>query len=128
MSEKLFETATRNKYLFQFKGQITVTDLWDLNVKELDSIYKTLNKQLKLATEDSLLQVKNTEDTELTNKIEIVKYIVAVKQEEENIRLKENETKVKKQKILEILAKKKDDSLQNMSEADLEKMLAELSK
>lgn len=127
MSEKLFETATRNKYLFQFKGQITVTDLWDLNVKELDSIYKTLNKQLKLATEDSLLQVKNTEDTELTNKIEIIKYIVSVKQTEDENRLKEKEVKEKKQKILEILAKKKDDSLNNMSEADLEKMLNELS-
>ena len=37
----LFVMATRGKYRFPFKGQISVEDLWDLSVKNLDSIFKS---------------------------------------------------------------------------------------
>jgi len=124
--EKMFEKATRNKYLFQYKGQITVIDLWDLSIKELDSIFKGLNKQLKSVTEESLLDVTTSEDVELKDKIEIIKYIVSVKRVEDGKRLLEKEIKEKKQKILEIMSKKKDDTLQNMTIEELEKMLSGL--
>ena len=124
--EKMFETATRKKYLFNYKGQITVIDLWDLSIKELDGIFKSLNKQLKSVTEESLLDVTTSEDIELKEKIEIIKYIVLVKRVEEGKKLLEKEVKEKKQKILEIMSKKKDDTLQNMSLEELEKMLNSL--
>lgn len=79
MEKNLFEIATRNRYRFTYKGVMTVEDLWDLNVEALDAIFKTLNRQKKTADEDSLLAVKSAEDTELANKIELVKYIVSVK-------------------------------------------------
>ena len=41
----IFEVATRNKYRFPYRGQISVEDMWDLPVTELDKIFKTLNKQ-----------------------------------------------------------------------------------
>jgi len=122
----IFEVATRNGFRFQFKGMISVEDLWLLNVRDLDSVFKVLNSQLKQVNEESLLDIKTKQDQELDTKIEIVKYIVKVKQEEENMRLQAKEQKEKKQKIMEILATKQESNLQNMSEDELKKMLSEL--
>jgi polyphosphate kinase 2 (PPK2 family) len=126
MSEKMFEVATRTKMRFPFKGQISVEDLWDLSVTNLDSVFKTLNAQVKQAKEESLLATKSQEDKLLEMQIEIVKYIVKVKQEEEIARLQAKELKEKKQKIMAVLSAKEDQALQNMSVEELKSMLGEI--
>jgi len=101
MNEKnVFEVAVTEKFRFPFRGQITVEDLFDLNVKDLDAVFKTLNSQLKQVQEESLLEVKSKQDKELDMKIEIVKHIVKQKLEEQDARLKEKEKKEQKQKFL----------------------------
>ena len=47
MSKNMFEVATREKMRFPFKGMISVEDLWDLSVQNLDKVFKTLNSQRK---------------------------------------------------------------------------------
>jgi len=127
MNEKnVFEVAVTEKFRFPFRGQITVEDLFDLNVKDLDAVFKTLNSQLKQVQEESLLEVKSKQDKELDMKIEIVKHIVKQKLEEQDARLKEKEKKEQKQKILEILADKQDESLKNKSVEELQAMLANI--
>ena len=125
-SEKMFEMATRTKMRFPFKGSISAEDLWDLSVESLDQIFKSLNSQLKTIKEESLLNVKTTQDKELDVKIEIVKYIVAVKLEEQDLRLQAKAQREQKQKILEILSVKQDESLQNKSVDELKAMLNSL--
>lgn len=122
----MFEVAVRNKMRFPFKGLISVEDLFDLSTKDLDSIFKTLNSQLKQSQEESLLEVKTEQDKELETKIEIIKYIVQIKLDEEKVRKQAKENKEKKQKIMELMAKKQDESLQNMSMEELKNMLDEL--
>lgn len=124
--EKMFEYATRNKVRFPFKGLISVEDLWDLSLTNLDSIYKTLNKQVKQSEEESLLNTKTTVDKELEVQIAIVKHIVAVKLAEQEAREKASAKKAQKQKIMAIIASKQDEALQNSSVEDLQKMLDEL--
>lgn len=131
--ENMFEIALRGKMRFSFNGMICVEDLWDLPVAKLDLIFKTLNSQLKQVKEESLLALKTKEDKELTKedkelniKIEIIKYIVRVKLEEERIRLKAKEVKAEEQKILEILSSKKDQNLQEKSIEELEARLTEI--
>ena len=51
----IFERATRMSLRFNFKGLISVEDLWDLSLQDLDSIYKILNSKLKQSSEESLL-------------------------------------------------------------------------
>lgn len=127
MSEKnIFEMATRGKYRFPYRGQIAVEDLWDLGLTALDSIFKALNSQSKAVKEESPLDVKSAEDEILTTQIEIVKYIVSVKQEEANARLKAKERKEQKQKIMSAIARKEDEAIEKMSKEDLQKMLDEL--
>lgn len=124
--EKMFEYATRNKVRFPFKGLISAEDLWDLTLTNLDSIYKTLNKQVKQSEEESLLDTKTTVDKELNVQIAIVKHIVAVKLAEQEAREKASVKKAQKQKIMAIIASKQDEALQNSSVEDLQKMLDEL--
>ena len=111
---------------FPYKGLATVEDLWDLPVTELDKIYKSLNAKEKQAQEESLLEIKTSEDEELTAQIEIIKYIVSVKLEEKKAAEMAKERKEQKQKIMSILASKQDEALQGKSIEELEKMLDEL--
>lgn len=128
MSEvNLFEVATRENYLFPFKGMINVIDLWDLSLTNLDSVFKTLNAEVKKSEEESLLNAKTKEDEELTNKIEIIKYIVSKKLAEKEAKENEKKNKEKRQRILEIKAKRQDEALENMSDEDLDKLLADLN-
>ena len=124
--EKVFENATRGKYRFSFKGSITVEDLWDLSPQNLDTIYKSLTKELKQSQEESLLVKKTEVDAVLDDKINLVKYIVLTKLKEEDQRNKEREFKEKKQKILGLIADKQDNELQSKSIDELKDMLESL--
>ena len=122
----LFEFATRNKLRFPYKGNISIEDLWDLSVKELDNVFKTLNSEAKQINEESLLATKSKADEILETKIAIVKYIFSVKKEEMAAKLLEKENKEKRQKLLQIKAQKEDEALMNMSLEELDAEIAKL--
>ena len=126
MSKNLFEIATRNNYQFPFRGMINVIDLWDLPLTNLDSVFKTLNAEIKKSEEESLLNTKLTEDEEISNKIDIVKYIVSVKLAEKKAREDNKKNAEMRQRLLEIKAKREDAALENLSDEELDKALAEL--
>lgn len=122
----LFEVATRANYQFPFRGMINVIDLWDLSLTNLDSVFKALNAEAKKHEEDSLLNTKSKEDEEISNKIWIIKYIVSVKLAEKKAREDAKKNAEMKQRLLEIKAKRQDAALENMSDEELDKALAEL--
>ena len=122
----MFEIATRTKMRFPFRGMISVEDLWDLSVKDLDSIFKTLNTQVKKSQEESLLDTKSKEDETLAIQIEIVKHIVKTKLDEAETAKQSKELKEKKQKLMEMITEKKDEALRNASVEELQAMLANL--
>ena len=127
MSEvNLFEVATRNNYQFPFRGLINVIDLWDLSLTNLDSVFKILNAEVKKSEEESLLNTKSKEDEELSNKIEIVKYIVGVKLVEKEAKEDEKKNREMKQRLLAIKAKRQNEALENLSDEDLDRAIAEL--
>jgi Zn-dependent metalloprotease len=105
---------------------ISVEDLWDLTPENLDSIYKSLNADLKKAQEESLLNTKTQQDKELEVKIEIVKYIVGVKLAEKEARVKAKENKATKQQLLEVLAAKKAEAIQGKSVEEIEALIKAL--
>jgi len=125
-TDKMFEVATRKKMLFPFRGMISVIDLWDLTTTQLDSVFKTLNAQLKQVSEESLLQVKTTKDKELELQVEIVKYIYSVKVAEKEAAQQAIAKKEEKQKLLAILDTKKVEELQNKSAAEIQAMIDKL--
>lgn len=123
--EEMFIKASREKMRFYYKGVLTVEDLWDLPVTELDKIYKNLNAKAKESAEESLLS-ESTEDETLNTQIEIIKYIVSVKLDERDKAKKAKERKEQKEKIMSIIASKQDESLQGKSIDELTKLLDEL--
>lgn len=125
-ANKMFEVAVRNKFRFPFKGVISVEDLWDLSVQQLDGIFKTLKSQEKKAQEESLLDTRTPEDEALKTKIDIIRYIVGVKLDEAKQAERAKENHDQKQKILGILAEKQDADLRNKTPEELQAMLNQL--
>lgn len=121
----VFEYATRKKVRFQFKGQISVEDLWDLSLENLDSIYKMLKAQAKAEQGESLLRKANPIEELLGVQIAIVTHIANVKLEEREARQKDRERRERNARIKEIIAQKQDADLQNKSVEELERMLEE---
>lgn len=127
----MFEIASQYKFRYPWKGMITTEDLWDLNMNQLDSVYQALSKEMNsLQDGDSLLYTTSADvfnkKQDLTTKIELVKYIFNCKQQAAELNRMAAERSAKKQRIMDILAQKQENALQNMSEDDLKKMLDEL--
>ena len=124
----IFKYAAKKGLRFPFRGMINTEDLFNLSMDDLNKVYQNLKKEQKDTSEESLMETDNPANAELEVKIQIVKEIFDDKKADQERAKKAAETKAKKQRILEILAKKKDDELLNMSEEELEAQLAEFDK
>lgn len=121
----IFEIATREKYRFPYKGNISVEDLWDLSLPQLDSVYKALNKELKAQDTDTLM-LETPVDNKLSIMIEVVKRIFEAKQAEIEAKKLEAKNRAEREKILEALGRRRDEVLNSMTEEELLKKLEEL--
>jgi hypothetical protein len=120
----MFEKAARSKLRFSTtKGPLSVEDLWDLSVEDLDSIFKAQNARLKSSQEESLLGKKTKDDEVATLKVGIVRHIVEVKLAEADARFTAKAKADQKQKLLGILANKQDADLQGKSTAEIQAMI-----
>jgi hypothetical protein len=132
--DNMFEYATRNKLRFDSSvGAISVEDLWDLpltstrNAATLDSVARTISRELKDETEESFVVTSaNRKKKLLENKLDIVKHIIQVKLAEAEATRSRAARSEEKKKLLEILAEKETQSLVSMDEVDIRKRLAEL--
>jgi hypothetical protein len=125
----LFELATRNAYRFEStKGLLTVEDLWQLPLSSrgasLDDVAKTVYAQIKAAEEVSFVAKQTTANTTLNNKLEIVKHIIGVKMAEAEAAKIKADKAAERAKLLDILARKQEQSLENASEEELLAKLA----
>lgn len=132
----IFEQASRERIRFQTQvGAVSVEDLWDLplssktNKPNLDDIAKGLYKELK-NTEDAVSFVNKPAISSKTSRtqlmFDIVMHIINVRLEENAVAAKTRETAEKRQKIMEILADREENTLKTASTEDLNKMLDEL--
>lgn len=122
----MFERATREKTRFNFRGSITVEDLWDLTLVDLDTIYGKLETELENLPKKSLLSGNSTQREDIEFKQSIIKYIVETKQKEVDEATLAKANATKKEMILNILAKKKNESYENMSIEELETLVKDL--
>ena len=130
VSEK-FEKASRLKLRFETaKGALGVEDLWDLSLRgngtSLNSLAKNLNRKIKDEGEEDFVTPSTRANTILELQFDLVKYVIEVRLAEKEAAEALAERKEKKQKILEIISRKKDAALEQAPVEDLEKMLAEL--
>ena len=123
----MFEKASRLQLRFNVaKGNVSVEDLWDLDVKILDSLFKTLNAEVKVTEEESLLATRTTANTTLSLKIDIVKYIVNARLVEAEVSKNSKATAERKQELLAALADTEKSELAGKSPAEIRAMIAAL--
>ena len=114
----IFEQATKMHLRFQHRGMLGVEDLWELDLAELDMIYRGLREQQKTEQQDSLLD-NSSVNTKLALRVELVKYIFGVKQAANEARKLAAANAVRKQQLLEVLARKQAAGLEEMTEAEI---------
>ena len=122
----MFEKAS--KLALRYKtgvGSITTEDLWNLSLLSLDSLAKDLNKEIKAASEESFVSVKTKANEIVELKFEIVKHVIKIKLEEAEAKKLLADKRANKQKIMELISRKKDEELSGKSLEELEKLLSE---
>ena len=123
----MFEKASRLKLRIETnKGFLSAEDLWDLDLYDLNGIAKGLNRELKSLEEDDFLGETNPQDAITKLQFDIVLHILNKKKDEIKASKEAMEKKIEKQKILEILAKKRDEGLESLSEDELLAKLEEI--
>ena len=120
--------ASRKHYRSPYNGMISTEDLWELNVSQLDFIFKKLKAQSRQAQEESLLITKTQEDVDTENKIDIIRYIVEYKQNLQKEAEMAMERKQQRARIEEILYERENADLRNKTPEELRAMLDELGK
>jgi hypothetical protein len=130
----IFEQATRLKLRFDTAriGEITAEDLFDLPLTSktgranLDDIARSLHKQLKNGDDVSFVEPSRSSDPVIQLRFDIVKHVIGAKIEENQKAAKAREDAEKKQKIMALIADKKDEVLKGKPLEELEAMLTAL--
>jgi hypothetical protein len=125
----MYKKALSLKIRFQTtKGLLTIEDLFDLNMSQLSNVIRNLKTKINKITkdDDELAFLGNTEskvDEELTLQYEIAKDIYLDKKSEKEKLKGAKEEKVRKEKIMGLIAEKEDQELKDLSVEELRKML-----
>lgn len=123
----MFEKASKLQLRYKVaNGVINTEDLWELSLESLDSLAKSLNKELKESSEESFIEEKTKANGILELKFEIVKYIIKFKMERQEKLKLVSEKRQKRKEIMELIAKKENEVLSSKSVEDLYKALEEL--
>jgi len=111
------------------KGLLSAEQLFDLSMTDLSTSIKKVNALLKKeqSTDDELAFLEGVDVAETQNSLrfKILKDVYLTKKEARDAAALDYEKKQKKQRIAELIAKKKDEELENKSIEELEKMLNE---
>ena len=129
----MFEAATRNKLRFPSgRGPLTVEQLWDVPLRskdnfDLNAIAKAINAELKTTAEESFVDSnKSPAQGKLELAFDIVKHVITKKVAEEKAAMTRAANQAEKARLLEILAKKQDDKLEGLTEAQIQKKIRDL--
>ena len=120
-----YKQASRLGLRFQTnKGLLTVEQLWQLTVTDLSNAIKAVKKIL-IKTDDELSFLEDTKVVDVENQLrfDILKDVYITKKEERDSLRDQAATKEHNQKILELIAEKKEGDLKGLSVEELEKLL-----
>jgi outer membrane protein TolC len=91
----------------------------------LDKTAVALNRKIKETQEESFL-AKSKTDEGLLEQLEVLKRVIAYKQEQEEVKARELERKAKEKTLLELLDKRQQEKLDSLSEEELLEQLREV--
>ena len=128
-----FISASRKKFRFDSeRGHLMVEQLWDLpltskNGFNLNAVAIGVNNELKGLAEESFVETSsNPRRKDLEEMLEIVKYIISVKQSEANAATERVAKQALRRKIQDAIEAKEGEELRGASLEDLKSQLAAL--
>lgn len=125
----MFKKASQLKLRFQTsRGPLSVEQLWDLPMNELASCIRAVRKNIKKASNEddeelSFLEGTTKASTEDEIRFKVLKEIYTDKKTDIENAQKESERRINNQKILDLIARKKDAELEGKSIEELEALL-----
>lgn len=132
MTTNIFEYAARNKLRFQsVKGPLTAEQLWDVPLRSsddfnLNTVAKAASKALEESGENFVETKKTPDHARREMVMEVVKYVIQTKLDEEKAAEKRAANRREKQQLMDILAEKQQGALSELSEKELKKRIAAL--
>ena len=107
------------------KGLLSAEQLWDLNQIDLSNSLKAVKKILKKNDDDELSFLEDNKVVDIENQLrfDILKDVYLTKKKEAEELRTAADIKAHNQKILTLIAEKKDDSLKGMTIEQLEQQL-----
>jgi hypothetical protein len=135
MTAELFLTASRKAWRFDSsQGQLTAEQLWDLQLTStvstkatLNSVAININNQIQSLTQNSFVDSSNDSATaELTEKLDLVKYIIFIKKTEARAAADRVALSQQLARLRAIDAEAKDEALKKMTPAQRAAQLAAL--
>lgn len=119
-----FKQATREKVRFQTsKGSLSVEQLWDLSLSDLDTLAVSLQEAYDKSKGKSFLDKRTTKDKALKLQFDVVLEVLQDKKSEEEAAKEAAEIKIHNQKIFDAIVKAEENELAGKSKKELEKML-----
>jgi hypothetical protein len=129
----LFVTASRQAWRFpSSRGELTTEQLWSMpllakNGFDLNSVARGLNQEVKDLGEESFVETRsNPARSTAEGKLELVKSIIAVRQEENRLAEQRAQCDVERARILDALAARESEELTKASKDELLARLAQL--
>ena len=123
----MYKEALQMKLRFATsKGNLSVEDLFDLNLQALDKIAVGLDEEVSKSPRKSFISDVSQESKITELKFNIVKDIITTKLKEKSDREEAKKKQAEKVQLLDILARKQAASLENLSIEELQKRIAEL--
>lgn len=121
----MYKDLIRNKVRFNFKGSLTLEQLWDLSINELDTLAVSLNDAYENSKGKSFIEKRTTKDKNLKSQLDVVLDILQTKVEELEASKEKAARKERNQKILSLIALKEDEELAKKSKKELQALLEE---
>lgn len=123
----MYKVASKMKLRFAtVKGNLSVEDLWDLSLTALDKMAVAIDDEISKSPRKSFIAETTPENEVAKLKLDILKDIIETKMKEKNDKESEKRKQSERNRLLEILAKKEEASLENLSIEELKKKIAEL--
>lgn len=133
MSPGIFEKASRRKLRFETpNGLLTVDDLWDLPLTSktkvsLDALACSVYKRIEQSEKMSFVAEAKPADADAILALDILKRVIAVKQEEAEAAARRRAANKQAEKIMEIIERKEDQKLEGATVEELRAQLKELT-
>lgn len=119
-----FKLASQQKLRFQTpKGLLSVEQLWDLSLAELDALAVSLEQEHATSAKKSFLTKSTPKDKTAKLRFDVVLDVLNTKAEAEAEAAQKLEDKAHNEKILGMIAEKQDESLKGKSVTQLKAML-----